>query len=126
MFCPNCRTEYRKGITTCADCGAALVSELPPDKTDQSDLVTVFRSHELSEVAIAQSILEESEIDFATKGGMSKEILSIGPVEIQVNRDDAGQARELLRALAEDLSPDDFIEQPPDEGDAENEGDEGE
>jgi hypothetical protein len=28
-FCPNCRSEYRPGIETCADCGAPLVDELP-------------------------------------------------------------------------------------------------
>jgi hypothetical protein len=25
-----CRTEYRPGYTSCADCGSALVDELPP------------------------------------------------------------------------------------------------
>ena len=29
-WCPSCRTEYRKGITVCADCGATLVDTLPP------------------------------------------------------------------------------------------------
>jgi hypothetical protein len=24
MFCPNCKTEYRPGFTSCSDCGAAL------------------------------------------------------------------------------------------------------
>jgi hypothetical protein len=30
MYCPKCRTEYRKGFNTCADCEFALVKELPP------------------------------------------------------------------------------------------------
>lgn len=29
MFCPVCRDEYREGYTTCAECGAGLVRELP-------------------------------------------------------------------------------------------------
>lgn len=29
MFCPNCKTEYRPGFTTCSDCGAQLVEQLP-------------------------------------------------------------------------------------------------
>src|SRR5690349_9202916 len=29
-FCPVCRLEYRPGFAACADCGAALVEELPP------------------------------------------------------------------------------------------------
>ena len=29
MWCPSCRTEYREGVTRCADCGTDLVDELP-------------------------------------------------------------------------------------------------
>lgn len=32
-WCPTCKTEYREGITTCADCGASLVSEITEDAT---------------------------------------------------------------------------------------------
>jgi hypothetical protein len=31
MYCPKCRTEYRKGFYTCADCEIPLVTELPPE-----------------------------------------------------------------------------------------------
>ena len=27
-WCPTCRQEYRAGIASCADCGAALVADL--------------------------------------------------------------------------------------------------
>lgn len=29
MWCPKCRAEYRAGITVCAECGSALVNDLP-------------------------------------------------------------------------------------------------
>ncbi len=35
MFCPKCRTEYRKSFTTCADCDIPLVDKLPPYTSDQ-------------------------------------------------------------------------------------------
>lgn len=38
-WCPNCRNEYRIGITTCAECKIALVDSLNDiiDKLDQTD-----------------------------------------------------------------------------------------
>jgi len=35
MFCPKCRTEYRKDFNTCADCDIYLVDELPPPTPEQ-------------------------------------------------------------------------------------------
>jgi hypothetical protein len=29
MFCPNCRAEFRAGLTRCSDCGAALIEAIP-------------------------------------------------------------------------------------------------
>jgi hypothetical protein len=29
MFCPECRYEYKTGVTTCPDCGATMVATLP-------------------------------------------------------------------------------------------------
>jgi hypothetical protein len=28
--CPSCETEYQPGVVQCADCGKALVEQLPP------------------------------------------------------------------------------------------------
>jgi len=36
LWCPVCRTEYRRGFTLCGDCGAALVDELP-EFADEDD-----------------------------------------------------------------------------------------
>ena len=32
LWCPSCRTEYVAGTVVCADCGAALVAERPPER----------------------------------------------------------------------------------------------
>lgn len=39
-WCPTCKTEYREGITVCADCGAALVDELV-DEVEYEDLLYI-------------------------------------------------------------------------------------
>lgn len=47
-WCPNCKTEYRDGITTCADCGAVLVDHLEETPTacvatfEEKELATKF------------------------------------------------------------------------------------
>lgn len=72
MWCPNCRYEYKDGITECADCHALLVEfdELPPEEAMPEvdpDLVDWAGKHmeELSglrsvEQEMTDSIMEES------------------------------------------------------------------
>jgi hypothetical protein len=116
MFCPKCRTEYKEGITVCADCGTPLVEELPPEVQEPAELVTVLITGDLSTVALAKSILEDAQIPCVAKGEYPMEQLAVGPVEIQVDRRDREQARELLEGLAEGTAPSDMLEQiPPDE-----------
>ena len=38
MYCPKCRSEYRKGFTRCSECGCPLVERLSADPvTDQRE-----------------------------------------------------------------------------------------
>ena len=119
MFCPNCRTEYRQGITVCADCGAKLVEQLSPE-VDDRELITVLETGDLAVVALAKSMLEEGGIDYAVKGELPMEQLSVGPVEIQVDKKDEAEASELLGDLAIGKVP--AEQQEDDEDDDETEG----
>ncbi|MFA5073863.1 MAG: hypothetical protein WC539_08220 [Nitrospirota bacterium] len=38
MFCPKCKTEYRKCFYVCADCHVSLVDQLPPESELSSDV----------------------------------------------------------------------------------------
>ncbi len=61
MFCPQCKAEYRQGITECADCQVPLVSSLPKapesllDTTSAGPLVPLWEGEDL---ALHTSLLE--------------------------------------------------------------------
>ncbi len=107
MFCPECRVEYREGFTECADCKIPLVGELPPLTTptgpgpEQLNLVTVLSTVNAATMALAKSILEDAKIRFNVKGELTKAMLSIGIMQIQVAKNDEKEARELLEEIEE-------------------------
>lgn len=37
MFCPNCKSEYREGVTHCAECGCPLVEALLPEPAPEPE-----------------------------------------------------------------------------------------
>jgi hypothetical protein len=73
--------------------------------------VIVFESSDPADIAVAESLLEEAEIEFFARGEGIQDLfgagriaginLIVGPVQLQVAADDADQARAALRALSE-------------------------
>ena len=71
MFCPSCRDEYREGFTHCADCGAELVEELPPEPAEPRigpELVEVFEAHGHMQAEMVRGVLEASGIESLLTG----------------------------------------------------------
>ena len=62
MICPNCKCEYIKGVTQCADCGVPLVDELPPipETADRPAVVSVWEGGDPGERAAVEEALEEA------------------------------------------------------------------
>ena len=59
MWCPNCKTEYRDGVTVCSDCGAELVPALP---VEFEDLVRVAAVADETEANLLADFLESEGI----------------------------------------------------------------
>jgi hypothetical protein len=109
MYCPECRSEYREGFTTCVDCEVALVSELPPEDHAGESLVTVFEESDPGSLALAHSLLDDAGIPHIGAGEGLQDLFGLGriggfsivagPVQIQVPESRAQEAQELLSDL---------------------------
>ena len=64
-FCPNCRTEYRDGVTACADCDVSLADSLPVSEEDVFESVDPVLLHFFEDgisAEIVKNALEENGI----------------------------------------------------------------
>jgi hypothetical protein len=112
MYCPRCRAEYREGFDRCADCGVALVPELPEEPSPESrdvELETVLETTNPALLAMASSLLEAEGIEFLSVGDTTQ-FESVLPVRIEVDSRRAEQARALLAELEESFLDEDAAE----------------
>lgn len=112
MYCPKCRDEFREGFKKCPDCKVELVEELPAETgPEYIEPVTVFETGDMGLLLVVQSVLEDAGIRYYARGAGLQNLFALGtmggfnpltgPVQIQVNRDDAATAEQLLKDLAE-------------------------
>ena len=119
MFCPVCGDEFRPGFTRCNDCDVELVENPPAgiEATAPFELVTVLETGDQSLVAVARSILDGAGIPCIARNETLQNLFgwgtigtgfnaAMGPIRVQVLREDAEAAKALLAANSTFLDED--------------------
>jgi hypothetical protein len=71
-FCPECQSEYKSEVSTCTDCGVALVAELPVEgalDNEPSELLPMRNFANAAEASMVLGLLEENGIRAFLSGG---------------------------------------------------------
>jgi hypothetical protein len=115
MFCPECRSEFREGVTRCPDCDVDLVGALPPEPQGMAEmeLEQVFETTDPNLLPVVKSVLEAAGIPYLLEGEEAFGLLPLAGgfvnerhqalgVEVHVPRERAEEARELLASAAAD------------------------
>ena len=107
MSGPRCGVEHADDTGECPSDDTATTRTAPPE-SEWVDFVTVMTTRDLSELAVAKSVLEGAGIPFFARNEGVENLLSVGPVELQVPPELAGEAATLLQELDE---PDEDVEE---------------
>src|ERR1700693_2373295 len=104
MICPNCKCEYIRGVTQCADCGVTLVDALDPSAPDTQDgqgIVSVWEGNDPSESAAVKDALEKAGIPVIDQESAGYFIFpSMRPkTEIYVSSKNVEEAKKVLLDL---------------------------
>ncbi len=115
MFCPDCKCEYIRGVTHCADCGVALVDALDSSRPDlQSDqgIVSVWEGNDPGESAAVKDALEKAGIPVIDQESAGYFIFpSMRPkTEIYVSSMNAEHAQKVLHDLQAWADPNEMTE----------------
>ncbi len=101
MFCPECGSEYVAGVDVCADCGSALVPELPASPPPEFvHYVAILATPNPAEIAVIKSILAEAGIPFRFFSETAGPPLTL-PATLLVPEDRAAEAKDVLAEIVE-------------------------
>ena len=115
MICPKCKSEYRQGFLTCADCDIELVPELAPEATpevsgvefenDYAEYIDLLTIMDPSYLAFIRSVLVAEGIEHYVLGEHASQTFGI-PVQqiVRVRQDQIERAKEILDEI-ENNSP---------------------
>ncbi len=114
MICPECKSEYRQGFLTCADCGVELVPALPPEPPVSSnkpenhenlenwehayaEFIDLLSTMDQSYVSFIRSVLDGEGIDHYVLGEHASNVFTLPvPQIVRVREDQMERAQEIL------------------------------
>jgi hypothetical protein len=113
--CPLCKTKYPIGTAFCKKCLAELVIEEKEKNlknnipNPEGEIITIYESSSLTELALIKGALAKAQIDFNVKGEIVQNVFSFGlygepnpvtgGITIEVQRTDAAFATEIIREI---------------------------
>ena len=118
MFCPDCKCEYIRGVTECADCGVPLVDTLESSEANLAGdvrLVAIWRGNDRAEYESVKEALKNADIPFTAPD--SKSFFSFLPteatLEIWISDADQEKAKKILfdpegRVDPDELTPEEI------------------
>jgi putative signal transducing protein len=113
MICPNCKCEYIRGVTECADCGVALVDAVESPGANPAEdvqIVAIWRGNDPAECERVQEALEHADIPFTVPDSKSPfSFLPTEPtLEVWISEADRERARKILLDLVGRVDPDEL------------------
>lgn len=116
MICPQCKCEYIRGVTQCADCGVPLVHELdssPADAQEDKEIISVWAGSDSGERSAVRGALEKAGIAVIDQEAPGHLFFPSNQpkAEIFVSPEDVERAKTVLADLGISEHPDEMTEE---------------